>query len=65
MNEIQLALQGLSCAHCVSTLERALGQVPGTHQIEVSRERARVQGSAPVERLLEAVRTAGYEARLA
>lgn len=65
MNEVQLVLQGLSCDHCIRSLERALGQVPGTHQVEVSLERARVQGSAPVEHLLAAVREEGYEARLA
>lgn len=65
MPEVQLELQGLSCDHCVRSLERALGQVPGTHLVEVSLDRARVHSSALVERLLEAVRAEGYEARFA
>lgn len=65
MQEIQFELQGLSCDHCVRSLDRALRQVPGIHQVEVSLQRARIEGSAPVDSLLAAVRAEGYEARLA
>lgn len=64
---VHLALQGMSCASCVSTIERALGGVPGVRaaRVNFAAEQAAVEtvGAVDVDDLLEAVHAAGYEAR--
>ena len=67
--EIRLPIEGMTCASCVSRVERALKRVPGVERAEVNlaTETATValaQGALP-EALVKAVRDAGYEARLA
>src|SRR5512134_3336016 len=59
----------MTCASCVARVEKALKRVPGVASAEVNlaTETATVglaEGAAP-ESLVEAVREAGYEARLA
>jgi P-type Cu+ transporter len=67
---VQLRIDGMTCAACVSRVERALMRVPGVEAAAVSlaTERADIQLGAPaagVERLLEAaVSKAGYEAHV-
>lgn len=66
--EIDLVIEGMTCASCVGRVERALKRVPGVVSAEVNpaTERARVgavAGSVTPERLAEAVSTAGYQAR--
>ncbi len=69
-NEILLNVDGMTCASCVSRVERALSAVPGiasaranlaTNQAAVNL----VPGSLDIPALVEAVRRAGYEASLA
>jgi P-type Cu+ transporter len=66
---VSLRIDGMTCAACVSRVERALMRVPGVEAAAVSlaTERADIQvgtAQAGVERLLEAaVSKAGYEAR--
>ncbi|WP_437598510.1 CopZ family metallochaperone [Sorangium sp. So ce590] len=62
----RLAIEGMTCGHCVQAVSKALAKVPGVTRVsEVSLERgeAVVEGSAAAEALLAAVREAGYEAR--
>lgn len=58
----------MTCASCVRRVEKALGKVPGVvaASVNLTTESADVTASADVdsELLLEAVRGAGYEARL-
>jgi Cu+-exporting ATPase len=66
---IKLPIEGMTCASCVARVEKALKRVPGVASAEVNlaTETATVslaEGAAP-ESLVEAVRGAGYEARLA
>ncbi|MDA0675910.1 MAG: heavy metal translocating P-type ATPase [Proteobacteria bacterium] len=65
---IVLAIQGMTCASCVSRIERALGAVPGVVDVAVNlaTERATVgvlAGAATASQLIAAVKVAGYEAR--
>ena len=64
---IELRITGMHCASCVATVERALGTVPGVAEasVNLATERARVYLGSPVaaERLVAAVRAAGYQAR--
>jgi len=64
---ISLKIDGMTCAACVSRVEKALERVPGVSEASVSlaTEEARVAGSGlEIPRLVAAVETAGYEARL-
>jgi len=64
---ISLKIDGMTCAACVSRVEKALARVPGVSEASVSlaTEEARVTGSGlEVFRLVAAVEAAGYEARL-
>jgi Cu+-exporting ATPase len=64
---IDLRISGMHCASCVTSVERALGLVPGVAQasVNLATERAHVRLAAPVpaDRLTAAVRAAGYDAR--
>lgn len=64
--EITLDIAGMSCASCVSRVEKALYKVPGVQSVAVNlaSEKATLNtaGALPLERLLAAVRAAGYEA---
>jgi len=62
--EHRLSIGGLSCAGCVATVEKALAEVEGVESASVNfaEHTAVVVGDVPVERLIEAVRAAGYEA---
>ena len=65
--EIDLRIFGMHCASCVTSVESALGSVPGVAEasVNLATEQARVRLVAPVplERLAAAVRAAGYEVR--
>src|SRR5262245_20456574 len=65
---VELRISGMHCASCVATVERALGTVPGVAEasVNLATERALVHLGAPVpaERLVAAVRSAGYQARV-
>ena len=65
--EVELSLQGMSCASCVSRIEKALGAVPGVERASVNfgTERASVAfdaAQASVADLVAAVEAVGYGA---
>ncbi len=63
--ELELAIEGMTCASCVRRVERALLRAPGVSDVAVNlaTERARVIGLRPdVAALVQAVRAAGYDA---
>ncbi|WP_321809903.1 MULTISPECIES: heavy metal translocating P-type ATPase [unclassified Burkholderia] len=66
---LELAIDGMTCASCVSRVEKALEKVPGvTHaSVNLATERASVHGTSALDAatLIEAVTTAGYRASLA
>ena len=65
---IELAIDGMTCASCVARVERALKKVPGVQEanVNLTTESAWVQAneSIPTERLIQAIKKAGYEAKL-
>ncbi|MBU9248833.1 heavy metal translocating P-type ATPase [Burkholderia multivorans] len=65
-HSVELDIDGMTCASCVSRVEKALAKVPGvTHaSVNLATERATVEASADVSaaRLVEAVEQAGYQA---
>jgi Cu+-exporting ATPase len=63
---VSLAIEGMHCASCVTTIEKALGGVPGVAEASVNlgTGRAEVRGEGlDAARLVEAVRATGYDAR--
>ncbi len=59
----ELALQDLTCNHCINRVKQALETVTGVTGAEVTLDRARVTGNATVGELIAAVQQAGYQAR--
>ncbi|WP_413734823.1 copper-exporting P-type ATPase CopA [Sodalis sp. RH21] len=65
-NDIHLLINGMSCASCVSRVERALQQVPGVEQarVNLAERSALVMGAPDGAALIAAVERAGYGAEL-
>ncbi|RZS67719.1 Cu+-exporting ATPase [Agromyces ramosus] len=64
---IDLDIEGMTCASCVARVERRLERLDGVHaEVNLATERARVRftPSVGVDELLDAVRAAGYAARV-
>ncbi|MCM5553921.1 heavy metal translocating P-type ATPase [Pleomorphomonas sp. NRK KF1] len=63
---VELTVEGMTCASCVGRVERALKAVPGVDEavVNLATERATIRGTAEAAALVEAVETAGYDARL-
>ncbi|WP_353981172.1 heavy metal translocating P-type ATPase [Salinicola endophyticus] len=60
----RLAIGGMTCAGCVSAVQKALAATPGVTraQVNFASETAQVGGSAELDALIAAVRSAGYTA---
>ncbi len=67
--ELDLQIEGMTCASCVAHVERALGKVSGVSNVSVNltTERAHLTlaGDVPLETLVKQVEQAGYGAKLA
>lgn len=61
---ITLALDGLTCGHCVKRVKESLEQRPDVEQVEVSLTEAQITGSASADALIDTVKQAGYGAAL-
>lgn len=67
VQEVHLQIEGMTCAACVARVERVLKRVDGVQDavVNLATESAtiRVEPTVPIERLLEAVDSAGYKAQ--
>ena len=68
MKKTILRSQELSCPSCVAKIEKALGALDGVESAKVHFNTGRIEvqhdeGCAPVADLVNAVRSAGYEAK--
>ncbi len=70
LSTAELDIEGMTCASCAARVEKALVRVPGVTgaAVNLATERATVRAAAPlasedVQRLVDAVVNAGYEAR--
>ncbi|WP_426445468.1 copper-exporting P-type ATPase CopA [Siccibacter colletis] len=61
---IELALDGLTCGHCVKRVKESLEKRPDVEQAEVTLTSAQVTGSASADALIATVKDAGYDATL-
>jgi len=65
MKQLKLEVSGMSCGHCVSAVQAALGTVPGVKVENVEIGAATVsfdETKATIGDLVDAVSDAGYEA---
>jgi P-type Cu+ transporter len=64
--EVTLDLEGMTCASCALTIEKALGGVTGVREATVNfaAETAHVKGRVELQSLVSAVHEAGYAARV-
>ncbi|HEK0313190.1 TPA: copper-exporting P-type ATPase CopA [Proteus mirabilis] len=60
-----LALQGLSCSHCVNSVKKSLDARNDIEQSTVTIQYAKIDSDATVESLIKTIEEAGYEAHLA
>ena len=61
----KLKITGMTCGHCEMAVNKALTAVPGVKKVvEVNHQKqvAVIEGEAPVEKLIAAVKEAGYAA---
>ncbi len=68
VHSVHLAIEGMTCASCVTTIERALTSTPGVidARVNLATEEATVEvDGVPVEVLTDVVTGAGYSARQA
>ncbi|ENW92051.1 heavy metal translocating P-type ATPase [Acinetobacter dispersus] len=64
-DKVELSIEGMTCASCVSRVEKALNAVNGvkTANVNLATERATVTGTASIESLIAAIDKAGYDAK--
>ena len=65
-NSVELKIKGMHCSACVITVERALNKVNGVRKsaVNLTLEKARIEGDASLDQLIKAVEGTGYEAEL-
>jgi len=66
MSRETLRVEGMSCGHCVETIQKAVGEVPGVRKVDVDLEKKEVsveleEGKSPLKEVTEKIREAGYE----
>jgi Cu+-exporting ATPase len=64
--DAQLTLEGMTCAACVSAVDKALHKVPGVTraQVNFASRQADIYGQAEAARLIKALQEAGYNGEL-
>ncbi len=66
-SEITFAVDGMTCGHCVGTVESTLEQAPGVEaanvDLEAGRASIRAAEDIDIEALVDAVAQAGYTMR--
>jgi Cu+-exporting ATPase len=61
---IRLSISGMSCASCVSSVEKALSSVNGVSEsaVNFAEQTANIQGDVIADSLIKAIQDAGYDA---
>ena len=64
--DLQMTLQGMTCAACVSAVDKALQKVPGVKAVEVNfaSRQADIYGQVSGQDLTHALRQAGYDGQV-
>jgi len=62
----KIKVEGMSCKHCVATVEKAIKSIDGVENIHVDLEKKEAEfelkGNVNIEDVKKAVRDAGYKA---
>jgi len=66
MENITLNVQGMSCGHCVNSIEGSLGQLEGVSQVNVKLDVAQVEvtfneSQVSLDKIKETIEDQGYE----
>lgn len=66
MENLTLNVQGMSCGHCVSTIETSVGELAGVSQVNVKLDDAQVEVSfneslVSLDTIKETIEDQGYE----
>ncbi|MBW7475291.1 cation transporter [Paenibacillus oenotherae] len=64
MNTITLNVQGMSCMHCVNSIEGALKEIGAKGKVDLSRDTVEIAYDATklsVEKLKETIEEQGYD----
>jgi copper chaperone len=68
MKESVLSIEGMTCDHCVRSIEKALAQVPGVSKVKVSlfppQAILTTEGDLDIPSALKAVEEEGYKAKI-
>jgi copper chaperone len=67
MEQTTIAIQGMSCGHCIASVKGALGRLEGVQVQEVTMGSATVEydpRAVTPERIAQAVEAEGYPARV-
>lgn len=65
MTNLSLAIEGMSCSHCLNAVNRTLASIPGVRIKSVAIGRAELEydpTAADADRIVTAVSDAGYRA---
>jgi len=62
---VTLTVSGMSCGHCAQTVTKAVEALPLVERalVDLDAGTVRVEGSAPLAAIREAIEEAGYEVR--
>ncbi|MFW1678608.1 heavy metal translocating P-type ATPase [Pontibacter sp. JAM-7] len=65
VTNVELLIDGASCASCVAKIEKSLNAVPGVRRasMNLAEHSASIEGDASLDALVLAVESAGYQAR--
>lgn len=68
MEKITLKVQGMSCGHCVKSIEGGVGELAGVNQVKVKLENAQVEVSfnesqVSLDKIKETIEDQGYEVK--
>jgi copper chaperone len=66
MEKVTLTVKGMSCGHCVKSIEGSVGELNGVQYVEVNLNEAKVtvefdQNKVSLESIKEAIDDQGYE----
>ncbi|NPA42361.1 MAG: heavy-metal-associated domain-containing protein [Aquificae bacterium] len=65
MKEIEFKVQGMTCQHCVNTVQRAVSSVEGVSKVEVFLDtgtvKVQLEGDVPFETIKKSVEEWGYK----
>ncbi|MCY8939677.1 copper chaperone CopZ [Peribacillus frigoritolerans] len=68
MKNITLNIQGMSCGHCVNSIEGSVGQLEGINQVNVKLNDAQVEvtfneSQVSLDKIKETIEDQGYEVK--